>query len=62
MDLDSDRTNLGEIAKCRWCDKNIGLAYHVKTRVCMKCFRRLRSENMPDEKIFGRENAEPKRH
>ncbi len=47
--------DFGEIAKCLWCERNIGLALHVKTRVCMKCFRRLRSENMPDEQIFGRE-------
>ncbi len=61
MELESVRTNIGEIAKCRWCDKNIGLAYHVKTRVCMKCFRRLRSANIPDDEIFGREEIEPTR-
>jgi len=59
MELESNSPNLSEIAKCLWCERNIGLAYHVKTRVCMKCFRRLRTENMPDENIFGRENAEP---
>lgn len=47
--------NLAEIVSCLWCDVRIGLAYHVSERVCVKCFRRLRSENVPDTKIFGRD-------
>lgn len=47
--------DLSVIVRCIWCDARIGLAYHVSERVCVKCFRRLRSENVPDTKIFGRD-------
>ena len=55
MTLETNKENLGEMARCRWCDALIGLAYHVREHVCIKCFRRMRSENIPDNEIFGRE-------
>lgn len=58
MELAADGENFGDMAKCRWCDASIGLAHHILELVCVKCFRRLQSENVPDVEIFGREIQE----
>lgn len=50
--ISADR--IGEIAACIWCGKKIGLAHHVQEHVCIKCFKKMRADQIPDEEIFGR--------
>ena len=52
-------SDLNEKAKCKWCDATIGLAQNVKDRVCVKCFKRLRGEEVPIHEIIGRSEMRP---
>lgn len=45
---------IGEIVECIWCGKKIGLAHHVQQHVCIKCFKKMRADQIPDDEIFGR--------
>lgn len=49
--IDVDR--IGEIVECIWCGKKIGLAHHVQQHVCIKCFKKMRADQIPDDVIFG---------
>ena len=59
MYLINEENNFNEKAKCKWCDATIGLAHNVRDLVCIKCFKRLRSEDIPIHDIIGRSEVRP---